>query len=258
MFDHDLFKKNNKVRHIGRKGNLFLGLLLLLFCGMAPSMAHGACCEGIRGNADCDPAGTVDLGDLTALVDYLFISFSPLCCEEEANVDGLPGIDLGDLTALIDYLFISFRSPRLCELSGANPGGELVASGTCKSFGSSAAAVYPPPDMDCISYQYDESYRLSLRHLNAGFNCCPLILANVDIADGIITIEEIDSLPGCHCLCLFDLDYTFTELPPGKYRINVIEPLMPESDAPLDFEIDLTGPISGEICVARSSYPWGF
>jgi hypothetical protein len=75
-----------------------------------------ACCVGLTGNVDNDPAELIDLGDLTALIDYLFISFTPPACMEEANVDGDPGgfIDLGDLTALIDYLFISFTPPAAC------------------------------------------------------------------------------------------------------------------------------------------------
>jgi len=38
-------------------------------------------------------------------------------CLAEANVDGDPGgiVDLGDLTALIDYLFISFTPPAECQ-----------------------------------------------------------------------------------------------------------------------------------------------
>ncbi|HUV29614.1 MAG TPA: prenyltransferase/squalene oxidase repeat-containing protein [Acidobacteriota bacterium] len=69
-----------------------------------------SCCIGLTGNIDCDPAEVVDIGDLTALIRYLFIPPIPtLCCPEEANVDGdLEGIiDIGDLTALIAYLFIS-------------------------------------------------------------------------------------------------------------------------------------------------------
>jgi len=74
------------------------------------------CCEGISGNIDDDPGEIVDLGDLTALIDYLFITFTPPVCIEEANVDGdLEGmVDLGDLTALVDYLFISFTPPAEC------------------------------------------------------------------------------------------------------------------------------------------------
>lgn len=74
------------------------------------------CCVGMSGNVDSDQAEIVDIGDLTALIDFLFISFTEPECMEEANVDGsVDGIvDIGDLTALIDYLFISFTPPAEC------------------------------------------------------------------------------------------------------------------------------------------------
>lgn len=71
--------------------------------------------EGPRivcGNVDGSIDGSVDLGDLTALIDYLFISFQPPPGLAAANVDGSENrvVDLGDLTALISFLFIDFRS----------------------------------------------------------------------------------------------------------------------------------------------------
>jgi len=75
------------------------------------------CCKGLTGNVDDDPDDIIDLGDLTSLIDYLFISFTPPACIEEANIDGdtQGTIDLGDLTGLIDYLFISFEEPAPCQ-----------------------------------------------------------------------------------------------------------------------------------------------
>ncbi|UCC43242.1 MAG: VCBS repeat-containing protein [Candidatus Zixiibacteriota bacterium] len=72
------------------------------------------CCNGMAGNIDYDPDDIVDIGDLTALIDYLFISFEEPACMKEANVDGTDPVDIGDLTALIDFLFISFTPPTLC------------------------------------------------------------------------------------------------------------------------------------------------
>ena len=74
------------------------------------------CCSWSTGNIDNDPEDICDLGDLTKLIDYLFISFTDPECKEEANIDGDPEglVDLGDLTALIDYLFISFTPPAAC------------------------------------------------------------------------------------------------------------------------------------------------
>lgn len=63
------------------------------------------CCAGITGNVDCDPENAVDIADLAALIDYLYISQAPLCCGSEANVDGSDSIDVGDLSDLIQNLF---------------------------------------------------------------------------------------------------------------------------------------------------------
>ena len=76
----------------------------------------GGCCIGNRGNVDASPDDAVSLGDLTALIDMLFISLNPAECLEEANVDASPdgAVSLGDLTALIDVLFISLNDPPPC------------------------------------------------------------------------------------------------------------------------------------------------
>ena len=67
------------------------------------------------GNIDGDPLGSVDIGDLTVLVDHLFITFTPLPNPGAANLDcdGAGSIDIGDLTVLVDHLFITF-TPFCC------------------------------------------------------------------------------------------------------------------------------------------------
>ncbi len=88
------------------------------FVRMAPTFSYvngGGCCVATIGNIDCSAGDGVDIGDLTALIDNLFITFGPLCCEAEANCDGWSGIDIGDLTALIDSLFINFSVLPACQ-----------------------------------------------------------------------------------------------------------------------------------------------
>ncbi|UCC44406.1 MAG: hypothetical protein JSU65_00305, partial [Candidatus Zixiibacteriota bacterium] len=72
------------------------------------------CCIGLTGNVDGDPNDICDIGDLTKLIDFLFISYTPPECMEEANCDGLGSVDIGDLTKLIDFLFISYTPPAGC------------------------------------------------------------------------------------------------------------------------------------------------
>ena len=67
----------------------------------------------ICGDIDQNAQGP-DISDLTALIDYLYISLSPLPDPGLSNVDSFPGIDISDLTRLIDYLYISM-SPLECR-----------------------------------------------------------------------------------------------------------------------------------------------
>ncbi len=73
------------------------------------------CCMGeMVGNIDCDSEDQVTMGDLTALIDHLFVSLDPVCCEGEADTDGGSGVTMGDLTVLIDHLFISLNPLPTC------------------------------------------------------------------------------------------------------------------------------------------------
>jgi hypothetical protein len=65
-------------------------------------------CIGNRGNIDGSGGDAVDIGDLQALLSFLFgPGSSGSICADEANVDGSTNgvIDLADLTLLVQYLF---------------------------------------------------------------------------------------------------------------------------------------------------------
>jgi hypothetical protein len=70
---------------------------------------YPSCCDYLFGNIDCDPEDRVDISDITALIDYLYISFRPPCCLDAANYDrdDYMFVDISDLTALINDLYIS-------------------------------------------------------------------------------------------------------------------------------------------------------
>ncbi|UCC45079.1 MAG: hypothetical protein JSU65_03940, partial [Candidatus Zixiibacteriota bacterium] len=222
-------------------------------------VSSGGCCVGLTGNVDNDVDDICDIGDLTALIDYMFISFTPPVCMEEANTDGdIDGIvDMGDLTTLIDFLFITFTPPAACQAAGS-PSGGVIDHSSCKSIPLGDPAVDTTDEWGCVEWSYDGSSVLSLTHVNAGFNCCPIIAADLRFEGDTIIVEELDSLDngGCACLCLFDVDYEINSLPPGQYRILVIEPYLPTGDPPLDFWIDLSSTPAGIHCESRTEYPW--
>ncbi len=80
--------------------------------GLAYSTTN--CCRGFTGNVDVDAYDLVTMGDLTVLIDHLFISLDPLDCEDEAFLDGEVDVTMGDLTKLIDFLFISLSPLPSC------------------------------------------------------------------------------------------------------------------------------------------------
>lgn len=78
-----------------------------------PSAA--VCCQLSTGNVDCDANSSVDIADLTALVDYLFVTMNPLCCQAEANIEKDAVIDICDMTTLVDHLFLGFQPLPPCR-----------------------------------------------------------------------------------------------------------------------------------------------
>jgi C1A family cysteine protease len=82
-----------------------------------------SCCTGPTvGNLDSSPDNLVTMGDLTVLIDHLFVSLQPLSCVAAGDIDlsGSPApapsdITMGDLTVLIDNLFISLAPLPPCS-----------------------------------------------------------------------------------------------------------------------------------------------
>jgi hypothetical protein len=66
---------------------------------------HSCVCGDVDGN------GSINVGDLSYLVDYLFFSGPPPPVMEAANVDGEGGVNVADLTYLVDYLIFGGDEP---------------------------------------------------------------------------------------------------------------------------------------------------
>ncbi len=71
----------------------------------------GGCCVQ-RGDINHD--GSLDITDLTFLVDYFFSGGAAPPCLEEADVNGDGNLDISDLTYLVDYLFGGGPAPVPC------------------------------------------------------------------------------------------------------------------------------------------------
>jgi hypothetical protein len=71
------------------------------------------CCTGIVGDVNFDGGYEPTIGDISTLIDNVFLDGPPLECVEEADANQSGGVDpteddltIGDISTLIDYLFI--------------------------------------------------------------------------------------------------------------------------------------------------------
>jgi hypothetical protein len=136
------------------------------------------------------------------------------------------------------------------------PYGVLLGATGCKLFAEPSEGFDAPSNRDCVAWTYAADGTLMLKHVNAGFNCCPgEITADITISGNAITIVEHERMGGCRCLCLFDVNYKVFKLPAGTYTIRFVE-LYEIDDPPLAVTVDLASNPTGSFCVPRTHYPW--
>jgi hypothetical protein len=229
---------------------LFFGVLLLIAIIPGNARAGG---QTLCGDPDAD--GGINILDISFMINFIYKDGPEPAERWVCDVNNSKQINILDIAYLINFLYKSGPAP----VCGAPPSGELVDHGPCKRFSAAKPLDTIPPDKDCLQYQYDFSGTLTIKHINAGLNCCPEFVADMQVTGNTITITEIDSTidGGCECLCLFDLDYEIHDLIAGQYTIIFIEPYSKPEDPPLEAVINIGTNPSGEYCVSRCCYPWG-
>lgn len=142
------------------------------------------------------------------------------------------------------------------ESYGGQPTGNVVMRSGCGGFEVAKPSGWASTDKTCLQWEYNGEGTLQLFHLNAGMNCCTDLVADIDLDGNTITIREDEAGEFCYCLCLYDVEYSITDLPPGSYAIVVEETYLPEGDDILTVTVDLAENPSGHHCVDRTGYPW--
>ncbi|MBI9065991.1 MAG: hypothetical protein JEZ09_01785 [Salinivirgaceae bacterium] len=107
----------------------------------------------------------------------------------------------------------------------------------------------------CIKYTYNvDAKELSLKHVNAVFNCCPdSILISFSFTGDTLIISESESSALCNCNCQYDLDMKISNLDPKVLYIKVVEPYIGDN-IPIEGEIDLINKPTDSLCFPRDNY----
>ena len=154
-------------------------------------------------------------------------------------------------------IFLSYS----CEKNQVNNSditGKLIKNTDCKTFKSANIDSVDSDTLSCILYSFDPSVnKLILKHVNAGFNCCPESLyCTVSLNNDTIIIQEFEKESLCRCNCLYDLDIELNGVESKTYYIKIIEPYAINEEK-LNFELDLDYSNEGSYCVTRKHYTWG-
>lgn len=103
--------------------------------------------------------------------------------------------------------------------------------------------------LEYIEYKVVNDHYLSLKHVNAEFNCCPEeIVVSVSIEDDKIIYTSNHKTNGCYCTCLFD---TYCEIGPIENTEYIIEINTYGIDIPIQFTIDLGETTEGTFAIER-------
>ena len=88
------------------------------------------CCQGVRGDVN-DDGQECTIGDISLLIDHLYLTLSPLDCIDEANMnaDSEGEISIGDISLGIDHLYITQRDLIPCSESVGAPPAKAAVGG---------------------------------------------------------------------------------------------------------------------------------
>ncbi len=160
---------------------------------------------------------------------------------------------------LLSTIFISVS----CEKESGNRestelSGRLISNTACKSLKSANQLAGMTSNQSCLEYSYDAANKvLKLKHINAGFNCCPdSLYCYVTLSKDTILISEFEESALCNCCCLFDLDIEVTGVEMRHYQLKLVEPYVVNQDE-IVFGMNLLINQEGSFCVNRTQYPWG-
>jgi hypothetical protein len=144
-----------------------------------------------------------------------------------------------------------------CESENETIKGKIISSSDCKGFKSASSGVIQDT-LSCIYYKFEETTnKLSLTHVNAGFNCCPGELScTVALNGDTIIIRESEESSLCDCDCLYDLEIEVSGIIAGTYHIKIIEPYCGDQEK-LIFQVSFPEEPEGSRCATRKQYPWG-
>ena len=132
------------------------------------------------------------------------------------------------ITFWLSILFLGISVPILmvgCDSAGdglGNVSSEFIGRSGCQNNPSTGefGIADTQDEEECIVFSY-AGMEMDISHFNCLLNCCPdPIAVTAELESRTIDIY-IRGESGCHCICLFDLEYQVHNIPPGSYAVRI-------------------------------------
>jgi hypothetical protein len=207
-----------------RRAPLGLAVVLIMLLLSTPVWG-GLGCGDVDGNGEGP-----DIGDITCLIAYQFLGGPQPPVWATCDIDNDGKSDISDLTQLIDYLYVSL-SPLQClgKIKSNTNSGCLLHGGAERT------PVASTSSSDCLSVPATASFgelmeakfigsSLHVYHKYAYYNCCKKYAVTWQVVGENITAYEADTAAApCECLCYFNLEATLNGVPPTSTQRFIVK-----------------------------------
>ncbi len=158
----------------------------------------------ICGDANWD--SRVDLLDILAIIENIYIPNGMLINEEMADVNNDGDINLLDILRLIANLYDG-RGDLWCGLPCDN-----YHSGCLEGKDYTDDTMYVEVIGSDIHVHHDSAY----------YDCCLGYATTNSINNDTIIVTQLDTIPECDCICYFNLESVIYDMMPGTYVVILI------------------------------------
>ena len=158
--------------------------------------------------------------------------------------------------SVIGFFGFTLTQNSLCPKKGIS--GKVIAFSKCKNEDEAKTKTVALADnLSRVDYSFSSAdKKLSIKHINAAFNCCPdSIYCKVSYNKDTIIIEEFQKTLGCRCNCLYDVDIVLNNVKAKPYYVRFVEPYCNDQKK-ICFPLDLTKTTKSTFTVEREKYPW--
>lgn len=179
-------------------------ILLAAFMLATPLTTASAQPNYLCGDANQD--GAVNLLDILAIIDHIYVPNGMLINEEMSDVNNDGQINLLDILKLIQNIY-DYTDELSCGLPGFDSRSDCL-----NAKDKAVDTMYVEVIGSDIHVHHDSAY----------YDCCLGYATTNTINNDTVIVTQLDTIPECDCYCYFNLESVIYEMVPGTYVVILV------------------------------------